>query len=183
MATATAPTRCYICKKEKATFLCRGCKGDFCFSHLNDHRQELSQRFDGIETERDLFRQTLLEFQQDSEKHALMQQIDQWEHRSMEIIRQTAEETRQLLRKNNSEFVQRLEGQLTRLTDELKRTRKEVDLDELDLIRLTTELEQLSKQLNDQANVLLVEDASRALIPHITINVSGRLMFFSLASQ
>ena len=56
----------------------------FCFNHLTDHRQELSQQLDEIEINRDIFRQTLNEQINNPKKHSLIKQIDQWEEDSIE---------------------------------------------------------------------------------------------------
>ena len=120
MATATGKARCVTCGKEKSSFKCGGCSQEFCFNHLADHKQELTEQFDEIEVSRDLFRQTLTEQMTDSAKHPLIQQIDKWERDSIEKIRQTAEESRQLILKHTREYAANLEDKLNKLTDMLR---------------------------------------------------------------
>jgi hypothetical protein len=72
MASGTGKARCVTCDKEKSAVRCEGCLQAFCYDHLTDHRQELSRQFDEIEVNRDLFRQTLTEQENDPQKHALI---------------------------------------------------------------------------------------------------------------
>ena len=94
MSTTTGKGRCITCGKEKSSVRCEGCLELFCYNHLTDHRQELSKQLDEIEIDRDLFRQTLTE---QTNKHPLIKQINKWEEDSIRIIRQTANQWKQLL--------------------------------------------------------------------------------------
>ncbi len=127
MATATGKARCVICGKEKSSYICGGCSQEFCFNHLADHKQELSKQFDGIEVNRDLFRQTLTEQTSNPQKHELIQQIDLWERDSIRKIRQTAEEARQLVLENTTGHIRELETKLNKLTHQLRQSREEND--------------------------------------------------------
>ncbi|CAF3433526.1 unnamed protein product [Rotaria sp. Silwood1] len=100
MATTIEKNCCAICNKEKAKSKCEGCSKDFCSSHFADHRQELSKQIDEVEVSCDLFRQMLTQQSSPSSQHSVMQRIDKWERDSIQKVRQTAEEARQLLLKN-----------------------------------------------------------------------------------
>jgi hypothetical protein len=99
----TGKGRCITCDKEKSAVKCEGCSQIFCFDHLPNHRQELSVQLDQIELNRDLFRQTLNEQMNNSKKHSLIKEIDQWEEDSIKLIQQTANECRQVLRQHTNE--------------------------------------------------------------------------------
>ena len=103
MTTTNDKTQCVTCGKAKATYRCAGCLKEFCFSHLAEHRQELNKQLDEIEVHRDLFLETLHQQTADPNKHLFFQQVDQWEHESIQKIKQTAEEVRQLLSIHTSE--------------------------------------------------------------------------------
>jgi tRNA uridine 5-carbamoylmethylation protein Kti12 len=148
MATAIERTRCVTCGKEKATLKCAGCSQDFCFDHVTDHRQELSKQLDEVEVNRDLFRQTLTEQTVKPEEHPLMKQINAWEHDSINKIRQTAEDTRQIIFTHITEYIKQLEVKLRILTDQLRRARQENDFFEMDLRQWNEQLTQLKKELN-----------------------------------
>jgi len=61
MARTTGKRQYIICEKEKSAIRREGCLQLFCYDHLPNHRQQLSQQFDEIEFNRDLFRQKLTE--------------------------------------------------------------------------------------------------------------------------
>jgi len=103
MATSRIKSRCVICGKEKASVRCEGCSQTFCYRHINDHRQQLNKQLDEIEVTRDLFRQTLSQQTLDLKKHPLIQQINKWEQDSIRIIKQTAEDSRQLIFQHTNE--------------------------------------------------------------------------------
>jgi hypothetical protein len=72
MTTAPGRSRCITCGKEKATSKCSECLKDFRYNHL--------------EVNHDLFQPTLNEQIAKPRKHALIQQINQWEKNSMNKI-------------------------------------------------------------------------------------------------
>jgi hypothetical protein len=171
MATVTGKARCVTCGKEKSSFKCGGCSQEFCFNHLADHKQELTKQFDEIEVSRDLFRQTLTEQMTDSSKHPLIQQIDKWERDSIEKIRQTAEESRQLILEHTREYAANLEDKLNKLTDMLRQSRHENDFNETDLRQFQAELTGLAKELAESSNISTRQDPT-PLITKISINVA-----------
>jgi hypothetical protein len=145
MATATKRTLCVKCGKEKAILKCEGCSQDFCYNHFGDHRQELNKQMDEIEVIRDTIRQTITEQTAEPQKHALIQQIDQWESDSINKIRQTAEEARQLLLKHTAEHIAAKEVQLNKLTYLLQQSRQHNDFVEIDLSEWKEGLTQLTQ--------------------------------------
>ena len=121
MATATGKSSMYHMWKRKTCSKCEGCSQIFCFNHLTDHRQELSQQLDEIEINRDIFRQTLNEQINNPKKHLLIKQIDKWEEDSIKKIQQTAKECRQILLQHTNEHINQIEINLNKLTDQIKR--------------------------------------------------------------
>ncbi|UJR16540.1 hypothetical protein I4U23_003440 [Adineta vaga] len=89
MATSTGKTLCLKCNKVKCTSRCGGCLQDFCFKHMEDHRQELNQQLDEIVLDHDLFRQSLNEQMKDPKCHSLMKEVDIWER--LESVTETCE--------------------------------------------------------------------------------------------
>ncbi len=172
MATATGKTRCIKCSKEKATMRCGGCFEDFCYKHLGDHRQELNKQLDEIEVNRDLFRQSLTQQIEQPNNHQLIQQINQWEQKSIKIIQQTAEEARQKWIANGNEHIHQLEINLNKLTDQLRRSRDEDDFNEINLRQFQEELAKLKKELTKPSNISIRED-STSFIKKISVYVSA----------
>jgi hypothetical protein len=173
MATATGKSRCVTCGKEKGAVRCEGCQQIFCFDHLTNHRQELSQQLDEIEINRDLFRQTLNEQTNNREKHSFIKQIDRWEEDSIKKIEQTAKECRQLLLQHTIEHINEIEVNLAKLTDQLRQTRKENDFNEIDLCQLKQKMTQLTEELDKLPYVSIQQD-SASFINKIVVVVPSR---------
>jgi hypothetical protein len=171
MAATTVKNRCAVCGKEKATLRCGGCSKDFCFTHVADHRQELSKEMDEIEVTRDLFRQTLTEQTSQPRKHPLMQKINTWERDSINKIRQSAEQARQLLLQHTTGHMAAMEVELNKLTDQLRQSRQEDDFFETDLSRWKSKLIRLTETLNKPLNISVRED-STSLVTKILVDVS-----------
>jgi chromosome segregation ATPase len=171
MATTAGKSQCVICRKERSAVRCEGCFQIFCYNHLNDHRQELNKIFEEIETNRDVFRQTLNEQKTDPKNHSLIKQIDQWESNSIAIIQQTAQECRERVLEQRDEHFKQIEINLTKLTNEIREVRQENDFNENDLNRLKEKLTQLGKELDQIPNVSMQED-SRSFIKKISIVAS-----------
>jgi hypothetical protein len=177
MATGISKVHCVKCGKQRSTSKCAGCSQDFCYNHLTDHRQELSEQLDEIEMNRDLFRQTLNEQTNNPEQHLLIKEIDHWEIHSIKIIKQTANECRDLLFEHTTKPINQIEINLAKLTNEMRDIRKENDFNEIDLDQLKYKLTQLGKELEKPANVSL-QEKSASLINKICIVVSSRKFFF-----
>jgi len=167
MAKVTSKEHCVKCGKKRATLKCAGCLCDFCYDHLNDHRQELNQQFDEIEFNRDLFRQTLNE----QTNNSLFKQIDQWEKDSIEIIKQIANQCRQILIEHRNDNINQIEINLAKLTDQLKYTRQENNFNEIDLNQYKDKLKQLTIELNRLHNVSIQQN-STSLVNKISVVVS-----------
>lgn len=174
MATAPGRTRCLKCGKEKVTSKCSGCFQDFCYTHLGEHRAELSKQLDEIEIHRDQFQQKVTQHaSNNSQKHALIEQVNLWEIESIEKIKKTAEETRQLLEKLTNEYVNQIGQNISQLTEELKRSREEDDIMETDLQKWKEELQQMTQQLNKPPNID-VRVCSTPLINKIQVESLGK---------
>jgi hypothetical protein len=172
MATEISKAQCIKCGKERSTLKCAGCSQDYCYNHLTAHRQELSEQFDEIEMNRDLLRQTLNEQTNNPKQHLLIKQIDQWEKDSIQIIEQTAKESRELLFEYTTKSIHPIEINLTKLSDEMREIRTENDFNEIDLNQMKNKLTQLAKELDQSANVS-VQQESASLINKISIVVSS----------
>jgi len=160
MATATGKVRCVTCDKEKPTLRCIGCLKDFCYDHLGEHRQQLSKQLDDIEVHRDIFRQTLTEQTIDPNKRLLIKQINEWEQESIEKIKQTAEEGRQLLLKHTNNHITHIEQKLNKLNNQFRLSRKEDNFIEIDLQEWKKELQQMTDQLNKPSHITIYQDST-----------------------
>jgi hypothetical protein len=176
MATATGRSRCATCGKEKAILKCGGCTQDFCYDHFGDHRQQLKVQLEEVEVNRDLFRQSLTEQTAAPQTHPLIQQIDQWERDSINKIRQTAQEARQLLLQHTNRHVKQVEVKLNKLTDQLRQGREENDFVETDLRHWNEELIQLTDELKKPSNINLRHD-SKPFVTKLYVEIAAGKCF------
>jgi hypothetical protein len=171
MTTPTGRNLCVRCEKDRATLRCGGCLQEFFFNHLADHRQELSKQLDEVEVNRDVFCQTLNEQTTHPETHAFIEQINKWEHDSVQRIREIAEEARQKILKHATEHNKQIEVDLNKLTEQLRHSREENDFYETDLRHWNEELMRLSKEVTNPSNMILREDTTSSLINKISIHI------------
>ncbi|CAF3431842.1 unnamed protein product [Rotaria sp. Silwood1] len=176
MATTIEKNCCAICNKEKAKSKCEGCSKDFCSSHFADHRQELSKQIDEVEVSCDLFRQMLTQQSSPSSQHSVMQRIDKWERDSIQKVRQTAEEARQLLLKYITENIIDTEFHLNNLTNQIWQTRQENNFVETNISQWQQELYRLKKELTNPSNITLRQD-STSLVQKIFVHMKTTQLY------
>ena len=167
----TSKNKCVRCEKDRSAVRCEGCLNLFCFNHLNEHRQELSQHLEEIELNRDIFKQNLIEQTTDVNRNAFLQEINQWEQQSIEIIQQTAKQCRQLLQQHINQHLSHIEKRLTNLTEKIKEARFENEFNEIDLRQWTDKLNQLTQQFN-QPSIISIHRTSQPFIDKISVKIS-----------
>jgi len=157
--------KCFACEEEITTYICTGCSKYFCIDDLMKHREELKLKFHQIEDQRNQFAQTL-----DDQKnnHPLIQQITQWERISIEKIRQTAQEQRNLIQ----QYAQTIEVKLRSFTEEMQTIIKKKDFNEIILKQLQIELEDLKNQLYQTDYIQIKQDSSSTFINKLFINIT-----------
>jgi chromosome segregation ATPase len=176
MATPATKTQCVTCGKEKATSRCVGCLQDFCFNHLAEHRQQLNKQVDDIQVQRDSVLQTINEqTTNNSQKHLFIQQIDQWEHESIQKIKQTAEEIRQIVLIHTNDNLGSTKDKLNKLTEQLRDSREKDDIMETDLQKWEEELQLIKEQLNRPSTPnIIIQQSSTPLINKLQVEFSGK---------
>ena len=152
--------KCFTCGKERIVYSCEGCSQKFCVKHLPEHRQQLGQELNGIENDRDELHQSLIEQKNNRQKLPLMQRVDKWEVDSITKIRQTAQECRQLLVQHQNDHILDIENKLAKLTEELKRIRKDDEFNEIDLNRMQGKLRRLRDELNQPRNIKIQQETT-----------------------
>ncbi|CAF4010658.1 unnamed protein product [Rotaria sordida] len=174
MATITPSDRgkCFACNKEKLIYSCEGCSKKFCLKDLTEHRQQLSKQFEEIENDRNELHQTIVEQKQDLKKFSLIQQVDKWEEDSIQKIKQTAEECRQILIEHKNKHFIEIEKNLSQLTEQLKEIRQENEFNEIDLEQMKTTLATLAEELVQPPDIKIEQD-STSFINKISIFVSS----------
>jgi len=153
---------CATCGKGKVTYDCKGCEQKFCLNHLVDHQKVLEQQLDDIENQRNVLKQTINQY---SEQHSAIKQIDLWEQESIEHIRQTAQQSRDKVK----QYINQIDMDLNKLTDEMKDFRAENDFNEIHLNDLKSQLERLENQLIESNNVEFRQEST--LIQKMNVNI------------
>jgi len=165
MATSNTMMKCYACREEITTYICTGCSQHFCVDDLMKHHEELKLQFHQIEDQRNQFAQTLND---QKNNHPLIQQITQWERISIEKIRQTAEEQRNLIQ----QYGQTIEVKLRSFTEEIQTIVKKKDFNEIILKQLQIQLEDLKNQLYQTNYIQIKQDSSSTFINKLLINIT-----------
>ena len=147
---------------------CGGCSRKFCFDHLTEHRRQVTQGLDGIEHDRNVRQQSLIEQRNNQKKLPVMQLVDKWEADSINKIRQTAKECRQILDKHKNQHIVDMENKLVELTKELKQIREDGEVSEIDLDHLKAKLKILRDEV-DQPQNIKVQEESTSFVSKISI--------------
>lgn len=153
-------TCCITCKKDKVAYKCNGCLQDFCFNHLNEHREQFGKQLEELENQRNFLRQIHLEEKTYSQKHVSFQQVNQWEQQSILKIKQTANKARESLMEYIDEYIEDIEMKLSKLTKEIKETRDENDFNEIILSELKEKLNELEDDFNLSSNIIIRRNSS-----------------------
>lgn len=162
---------CSKCKKASGTMTCRGCRQDFCYRHVTEHRQELNQQMDEMVVNHDQLKQSITEQEAQPNCHPLIKRVDQWEEESIRKIQQAAKDARGLLLTIVDTDRPKIVSQLADLANELHKARQEEDFAETDLQRWKNKLDQLKSNF-DAADIIdfTADGNSTALIPKYVIN-------------
>lgn len=147
---------------------------NYCKTHIRDREKELEVQLDEIGNQINIFRQTLSEHNEQPNKQKLFQEINQWEEKSISIIRQTAEQNRQLILEETNKHYQQIKIDLKRLHEDLSEISKENNFNETHLNDLKIKLEKLQNQLNNPKNICLKEENSSSFINKIYIKIENR---------
>lgn len=179
MESTTAEIYCVECGNDNAVVKCGGCLEDFCYKHYGNHREELNEQLDEIETNRDLIRQSLFEPLSHPKKHLELQRIDQWELDAINEIKQEAEAARLVVLNYMYRHSSGIRIQLKNLSDRLKEARKENDFMEYHLNEWNKQLTELKEKLIQLSNVK-VTYGSTYVVTNIIVDVPCKLRLHSM---
>ena len=102
-----------------------------------------------------------------------IQQVDQWEHDSIQKIKQTAEEIRQLISIHINENIIPTKEKLDQLTQQLKHAREQNNAIEVDIQRWKEELQEITQQLNKSTNIA-IQLTSTPLVNKLQVQFSSK---------
>ncbi len=165
MSSITSKPCCITCRKEITVLKCETCFQRDWSSQLTVHCQETN--------EGNVNRQTLTEQTAISQKHGLIQQVDDWECNSINQIRQTAEEARRLILQHTTERISEIEAKLTKLTDQLRQCHRENSFISRNISQWQEELARLTKQLVIPSSIT-VRQGFTPLVSKIHVDIPGK---------
>ncbi|CAF1653059.1 unnamed protein product [Rotaria magnacalcarata] len=149
MKTSEEPNRCSICDKTAAKCTCAGCKSYFCVKHFNEHRQQLSMKFDVDikNVQEELLTQINQLDKPITPSAELLSQIDQWESETIENVHERAVKLRYQLTELVNQDRNQLINQYKILTNEINTLKEDDDFAEDDIERLRTTINQIQISL------------------------------------
>ena len=155
MASVRIRQPCIKCQKGSGTASCGGCEQWFCTKHFVEHRQELSIQIDHIGQEHDLLQRDLI---QENITHPLLSRIDQWEQKSIQKIKQAAEEARTKLQTFLADTKDQMKTSLGQVTNELQSSRESDDYTEIELDKWMEQLKELRLMTEEPTTIEIVDD-------------------------
>ncbi|CAF4557187.1 unnamed protein product [Rotaria socialis] len=173
MATATNYS-CNIkdCKK-RATMTCLGCPDLFyCSPHHKEHRSKLNTDLQDLTDKCNAFLDEFETQVQDSQKHAVMKIIDEWETKSIEKIKRLAQETREELIHHAKKFIPGVKMQLISLSTEIRQDPDDDGFVDTDIENWKKELQRLKTILNNPPDFTVRQDSTE-FISKIYLKVEG----------
>jgi len=172
MATSNLSTKCSTCKEERTTYPCPGCSKQFCLTDLTKHREELRLRFHEIEHQRNEFVQMINDQQKTiPNNHPAIIQINLWEQKSIEKIKQTAEKQRQLVQQSIHGYFPRIQTQFNDFTQQIQQINKRKDFNEKILQKLQSQLNEFRQQISQPNNIEIKQDPSSTFIQKLSIQI------------
>lgn len=166
MTTELEPNRCSTCDKTAAKCNCAGCKSYFCVKHFNEHRQQLSVKFDDdiVKAQGDLVKKVDEVNQLIMPSTDLLSQIDQWENETIANVHKTAEKIRSQLTELVNQDRTQIRNQFDKLTKEIVTLKEDDDFAEDDIIRLHSTINQIQKSIEQlsspgKAKYIIVENS------------------------
>ena len=149
MATASIRRHCSLCPEEN-TYICTGCSNYFCFDHLKEHRDIITQGFNQTEDDYNSLIENLNEQMNNPNQRLFMKEINQWKQISIQRIEQVAKECeRDLIDYTNKRFFNLKND----LNEKLKENVIKDKSNENQLNQLKERLKLLNKQFEEILNV------------------------------
>ncbi|CAF1514243.1 unnamed protein product, partial [Adineta steineri] len=155
--------------KEKGGVRCEGCSRIFCINDFTNHRQELNQQLDEVTVTRDLSQQILINKKAEPQNNPWIEQINGWETKSINIIKEAAEQARQIIFKHSTTLYTQIEDKLNQLTDQLRQAQQENEFFETDINLWKRELTELKNELT-QPSTVRIQHGSEPLVTNIIID-------------
>ena len=120
---------------------CDGCTHRFCSIHFNEHRQQLDALFECICNDRDTLCEQInnphrLSTSNNSQISSILNEITEWEYKTLKMVKQTAEQARQRIKELMISDNKAAAMKLDELSKELRRRKDDDDYFEQEMERL-----------------------------------------------
>ncbi|CAM2721680.1 unnamed protein product [Rotaria socialis] len=141
--------QCSTCQKSSGKCMCDGCKNYFCMKHFEQHRQQLSIKFDDeIAKTHDELREQINRINQSSVSTSeFFNEIDRWETVTVEKIHKAANQARRQLTQLFTRDKDTLAKEFGMITKEIRDRREEDNFDENDIERIRQTINQMKISL------------------------------------
>jgi seryl-tRNA synthetase len=159
---------CFQCKKEPGVCTCAGCNEFFCEAHFTDHRRLIKEGLNELEDIYNIFLQKLKDREQPKRAQAaLLSQIQQWENRTVERVRQSARAVSDEVQQLFDRKLKAVEGKLQETTIKLQQCRKVANFVEKDLDEIRNTFDRLQRtydQITQPSTVKVCEERSQQIV-------------------
>ena len=169
MATSSEVQACQLCSKHEGQVVCNGCQQSFCIIHFREHRKKLFLVMDYLTDEHNQLQENLLENDDAQQQHPLMIRVDQWEKRSIEKVKQVANDVREQLQISLNRSKKNIEKSLCSIAEEIRENRSTEAFTEIDLSSWMKQLKRLAKQLKNPPQIKMKHDQDEASETHLPL--------------
>lgn len=186
MSASTIETR--LCTKCGLTgaFQCSGCRNLFCLKCFQCHRENISLELSNILDENTRLRYVYGHREKWSE-HPIFNEINDWERKTIDQIKQIASDTRDELRRLISERNIRMDKLLIQSSENLQHLHQEHEFIEKALLQMKEQMTKIKSELETPFHIQLKQNHDRTPIYFIELQVSNDKndlpIIESLASQ
>ncbi|UJR06690.1 hypothetical protein I4U23_010976 [Adineta vaga] len=151
---------------------CAGCLQTFCTKHFNDHRYSLNEELNTIFSDYNDFKSILIEESSNPNIASAIQQIHDWEIKTIEKIQHKAAELQHELSRLIDDHTKDLSEKLHSLAEQLQKAKEQDDFIETNLGHWKKKLDYLRSNvilpttifINQNDNIPLVSDVSISLL-------------------
>lgn len=150
MTTSKKRNPCARCTVGRAIATCNGCQEMLCYTHFNEHRDELSNLMDNIIVDHDSLRHDLNE---ETIEHPLLSRIDHWEKESIQIIQTAAQTTRTKLQEWLTKKKQGLTILMDGFTADLQARQDSTDYTEIEINKWTEKIKSFRDMLSESSSI------------------------------
>ncbi|CAF1576931.1 unnamed protein product [Didymodactylos carnosus] len=133
---------------------CDGCSSRYCKDHFSAHRRLIDEQFDRLCSDRDLLYQEIYNSNASpsTPTHPSLEEVNQWEHSTIQLVQRTAENARQRVLELLYENKIKVKQEYEQFSNELRQRKDNDDYFEPDIEMLSQKLEQLKIDVTCEIN-------------------------------